>query len=162
MVTHGRDSTVWSIRRFFDAGWVRDRPYLHCNSGPETATQEKPMRRGGRKDPFCQRRSKRRERIITVFVRSCPGVCCIPSRTVYTERTCSHPQRGVLPNMAKRQDAPPASVPQAGPALRQKTYSRTGAFEMSGNSHARLLYNCDGKFVQQFNRRLRIHIHTFR
>ena len=36
-------TTVWSVRRLHDAGWVRGRPFLHCNFGPETATQGKLM-----------------------------------------------------------------------------------------------------------------------
>ena len=63
VVDEHHESTVWSTCRLYGVGWVRGRPFLHCNSGTETAT---------RKNPW-----------------------------------------GVLPNMAKWQYAPPASVLRA-------------------------------------------------
>ena len=42
----------------------------------------------------CCRYRSRRERIFTVFVGSCQVSSVFSSRTVYTERTNSHPQSG--------------------------------------------------------------------
>ena len=45
-------------------------------------------------DPFCQRRSKRRGRVITVLEGSCLVSTVSRPRTVYTERTYSRPHWG--------------------------------------------------------------------
>ena len=43
-VVHGRESTVWSHHRQYDAGWQRGRPFLRNNSVPQTMTRRNPWR----------------------------------------------------------------------------------------------------------------------
>ena len=120
------------------------------NSDPGEALGEE----GGgnrRTDPFCQRRSKRRERInhsFCAFLSRCllyPVTYGLHRKNILTSTTGGTPQNGQT--AGRPSSLGPSSISPvnddtcAGPALRQKkTCSRTVAFEMSGNSHARLLW----------------------
>ena len=117
VVTHGRDSTVWSIRRFFDtqAGYEAGLFFI-ATLGRKQRPRRSPWGgggRGGEEGPFLSetiQEKRKNHHSCCAFLSRCllyPVTYGLHRKNILTSTT------GGTPKMAKRQDAPLASVPQA-------------------------------------------------